>query len=112
VKIDTIKFKQYATETLQYNFTNCTLYDWYYMPASLHKILYHGDKIIDNFALIPIGLLSEESQQFQNKDLKHYRKFNTKKCSKIATNTDLIRKLLISSDPYTSSLRYKMKNTE
>jgi len=82
------------------------------MPASVHKILYHGDEIIDNFALIPIGLLSEESQESRNKDLKHYRKFNTRKCSRIAMNIDLIHKLLISSDPYISSLRYKMKNTK
>lgn len=109
VKIDTAKFQIYATETAE---LYVKLYGWFYMPASVHKILIHGAKIIDNFGLVPIGLLSEESQESRNKDLKHYRKFNTRKCSRVDTNCDLIHKLLISSDPYISSLRYKMKNTK
>lgn len=109
IKVDTSKFKLYATDTAQL-FVN--LYNWFYMPASVHKILLHGSLIIDNFSLIPIGLLSEESQESRNKDLKHYRKFNTRKCSRIDTNSDLIHKFLLSSDPYISHMRYKMKNTK
>lgn len=38
IKIDTSKFKLYATDTAQL-FVN--LYNWFYMPASVHKILLH-----------------------------------------------------------------------
>lgn len=109
IKIDSVKFKQYAKETVHIYLRS---YDWFYMPSSVHKILIHGAEIIENFSLIPIGLLSEESQESRNKDVKHYRKFNTRKCNRIATNTDLIHKLLLSSDPYISSLRHKKKNTK
>lgn len=109
IKIDTPKFKVYATETAKLFIRS---YPWFYMPASVHKILFHGAQIIDSFALIPIGLMSEESQESRNKDLKHYRKFNTRRCGRIPTNTDLMNKLLLSSDPFISHLRCKMKNTK
>lgn len=41
------------------------LYGWYYMPASVHKILDHGAKIIESFLLIPIGLLSEAQESIK-----------------------------------------------
>lgn len=105
-KIDSDKFDDYAKETAK---LYISFYNWFYMPASVHKILLHGAKIINHF-LIPIGILSEEAQESRNKDLKYYRKFNTRKCGRIYTNTDLLHKLLISSDPYISSLRHKAKN--
>jgi len=73
------------------------------MPASFHKILIHGKSIIKSF-LIPIGDLSEEAQEARNKDFKYFREFNTRKHNRIATNEDIVNKLLISSDPYISSL--------
>lgn len=85
------------------------LYGWYYMPASVHKILIHGKSIIESF-LIPIGDLSEEAQETRNKDFKHFREFNTRKHNRLATNKDIIHKLLISSDPYISSLRNEWKH--
>lgn len=108
-KIHAEKFGEYAAETAN---LYVKLYGWYYMPASVHKILFHGAKIIEFFVLIPIGILSEEAQESRNKDVKHYREFNTRKCSRINTNEDLIHKLLISSDPYISNLRQKPKKTK
>lgn len=107
--IDATKFDVYAKETAR---LFVQLYGWFYMPSSVHKILLHGAGIINHYSLIPIGLLSEEAQESRNKDVKHYRKFNTRKCSRIHTNTDLLRKLLISSDPYISHFRFKAKNTK
>jgi len=88
------------------------LYDWYYIPMSVHKILFQGAKIIESFIFIPIGPLSEEAQESCNKDLKHYREFNTRKCSRFNTNENLTHKLLISSDPYISNMRQKPKKTK
>jgi len=37
------------------------LYSWYYMPASVYKILIHGKNIIESFIIL-IGELSEKTQ--------------------------------------------------
>lgn len=100
-EIDGDKFDKYTSETAK---LYVELYDWYYMPASVHKILVHGKSIIKSF-LIPIGDLSEEAQKARNKDFKHFREFNTRKHNRFVTNEDIINKLLISSDSYISSLR-------
>lgn len=54
---------------------------------------------------IAIGQLSEEASEARNKDIKKYRQNFTRKSSRINTNTDLLHRLLISSDPYICSLR-------
>jgi len=63
-KIDADKFDKYASETAK---LYVDLYSWYYMPASVHKILIHGKNIIESF-LFPIGDLSKEAQEARNKD--------------------------------------------
>lgn len=45
------------------------LYPWYYLPASVHKILMHGATVMKHF-LVPIGQLSEEAQEAKNKEWK------------------------------------------
>lgn len=80
-------------------------YMWYYMPATVHKILIHGGIIIEQFGCIPIGELSEEAQEARNKDFKRYRLNNTGKFSREITNRDLINILLVSSDPLITSKR-------
>jgi len=37
-------------------------YPWFYLPASVHKILIHGTQIFEN-AILPIGLISEKAQE-------------------------------------------------
>ena len=48
------------------------LYPWFYMPASVHKLLIHSTEIISAFSLysIAIGAFSEEAQESRNKDNK------------------------------------------
>lgn len=94
-------FKQYALETAR---MSVELYGWYYMPASVHKILIHGGDIICA-APLPIGVLSEEPQESRNKDIRRYRDSNTRKISTSTVNEDLMNILLISSDPLISSKR-------
>lgn len=104
-KINSEAFGRYAFQTAE---LYVQLYPWYYMPASVHKILLHGQMVIESF-LLPIGQMSEEAAEARNKDFKRFRQFNTRKCSRIATNTDLMHKLLASSDPYVACLRGKWK---
>lgn len=80
------------------------LYSWYYMPVTVHKILVHSVDIIQS-AILPIGQLSEEAQEARNKDCRRFRRDNTRKRSRIATNIDLLNMLIITSDPVINSLR-------
>lgn len=103
--INITKFAQYTADTAK---LFVELYGWYYMPVTVHKILIHGSEIIKSF-IVPIGKLSEEAQEARNKDFKRFRENNTRKCSREDTNIDLLHILLISSDPYISSLRNILK---
>ena len=69
------------------------------MPASVHKLLIHGAEIVQ-YALLPIGQLSEEAQETRHKDFKRIRCENTRKYSRLATNEDILYKLFLTSDPY------------
>jgi len=48
------KFEAYTLETAE---LYVSLYPWYYMPSSVHKILIHGTDVIRS-ALLPIGKFS------------------------------------------------------
>ena len=87
------------TKTLYIN-----LYPWYYMPVTVHKILVHSTEVITT-CLLPIGQLSEESQEARNKDFCRFREHHTRKNSRICTNIDLLNMLLVTSDPLINSHR-------
>lgn len=84
--VDPKKFGIYAYDTAK---MFVDLYGWYYMPVTVHKVLLHGEKII-NAAVLPICLLSEEAQEARNKDYKKYRIHHSRKISRLATNEDVI----------------------
>jgi len=67
--INVEKFKEYCVETAN---LFCSLYPWYPMPTSVHRILIHSSEVINSF-LVPIGQLSEEAQEARNKDIKKFR---------------------------------------
>ena len=60
--------------------------------------------IIQHFYL-PIRLLSEESQEAINKDLRNFRERFTKKISGKLTNEDIMSRLLCSSDQIAIKIR-------
>lgn len=100
-QIDVEKFGKYCADTAtHYN----KHYKWYYMPPSVHKILFHGADIMKDFDL-PIGYFSEEAAEARNKDFRRIRENNTRKNSRSNTNEDIVHWLLVSSDPVISSLR-------
>jgi len=55
--------------------------------------------------VLPIGMMSEEAQECMNKKFKKFREHFSRKCSRSKSNTDLMNRLLASSDPKISSLR-------
>lgn len=74
------------------------------MPATVHKILFHGAEVI-KCALLPIGHLSEEAAEARNRDFKRYREVRSRKCNRKFANEDILNNLLISSDSDISNLR-------
>lgn len=104
-KVDCEKFGNYCSETAEL----CVqLYPWYKIPPSVHKVLQHGSKIIQSFEL-PIGCYSEEPQEANNKIFRKARLENARMCDRKMANTDIMRQMLVSSDPLISSLRIKEK---
>lgn len=91
-------FEQYCLKTAE---CYVGLYNWYYMPISVHKLLIHGPIITQN-ALLPIGELSEAAQEAKNKDIRKYRQGHTRKIGGTKVNEDLFHRLILSSDPYLS----------
>lgn len=103
--IDTDAFQRFAEETSKLYLLE---YSWYNMPVTVHKILYHGSEIISS-CILPIGNFSEEALEARNKETRNYREMFTRKTSRVDTNTDLLNRLLISSDPLIASLRLPPK---
>ena len=100
-EIDPNKFKKYSIETAEQYIEH---YSWYHMPQSLHKILIRGADVIQQIN-IAIGSISEEAQESRNKEFRRHREGFSRKSSRTETNTDIVIRLLCSSDPYISSLR-------
>lgn len=102
-EIDSVKYDVYAKETAN---LYIELYNWYFMPVSVHKMLLHGKQIIDNLC-IPVGHASEEGLEATHKLLRNARQHHTCKNSRIRSNTDLIHWLLVVSDPLLAGFRKK-----
>lgn len=79
-------------------------YGWYYMPATVHKILVHGAEFIKH-SKIPIGMLSEEAIEATHKIFRKTRLNHTRKNSRLSTNKDLIERMILQSEPHISIFR-------
>lgn len=84
------------------------LYSWYFMPPSLHKVLIHGADIISK-SFLAIGFMSEEALEAGNKIFQKARLNNSRTCSRLPNNEDVLHKLLVWSDPLITSLRQDEK---
>jgi len=105
--IDCPKFKDFCLQTAEL----CVeLYGWYKMPPSVHKVLLHGSDIVRFFEL-PFGWFSEEPQEASNKIFRNARNKNSRMLDRKSTNADIMHSLLISSDPFISSIRIKERKS-
>lgn len=100
-EINPNKFEEYCSKTRR---LYIDLYPWYNMPTTVHKLLVHGSEIIRH-SIIPVGQMSEEASEAKNKEIRKARLGHTLKISRVRTNYDLFKYLLLSSDPYISLLR-------
>lgn len=100
-KINATKFGIYSQEI-----TNLLLklYPWKELTPTVHKVLCHGQIIIE-YNILSLGELTEEAQEARNRDFKHAQLFNSRKCSRLSENEDIFNNLMLSSDPVLSSMR-------
>ena len=91
--IDNVAFGSYCTETAE---LFVRLHHWYFMPVTLHKLLIHGEAIVDH-ALQPVGTL--------NKQYKHYREHHAMKSAREKTNRGVFHRMLANSDPHLYTMR-------
>jgi hypothetical protein len=103
--IDSEKFGEFCHAVCE---KYLSLYKWYYMPVTLHKILIHGEEIIKNSRL-PIGMLSEQAGESRNKLYRRYRERHARKTSRKANLTDVFYRSLDSSDPILSQYSLKTR---
>lgn len=88
-EINILKFQQYTLDTAK---LYVSLYSWYYMPVTVHKLLMHGSTIIKN-AILPIGQLSEDAQEANHKYFRKYRENHARKMSRKSNNEDIFRNI-------------------
>ena len=106
--IQQVHFKEYCYETAE---MAVSLYNWYKMSASAHKLLLHGADIIESLPL-PVGQLSEDVIEAGHKTYKNLRQGHSKKISRIDTNLDILNWMLVFSDPVITSKQKKTKKIE
>jgi hypothetical protein len=100
--IDVEKFGTYTMDTAKHF---VKLYGWQSMSPTIHKILIHVLTIISH-ALLQIGQLSEEAAEARNKHFRQYRENFARKFSRTECNEDVMNRLLLTSDPFLSSVRH------
>lgn len=98
--INAVLFEEFCVITAK---LYISLYPWYPMPATIHKVLIHGGQIIQN-SLLPVGMLGEEASEARNKNYKNFRLHHSRKSSRSANLEDLFCRALDSSDPIISSI--------
>jgi hypothetical protein len=104
--IDPVKFNDLCMETAKFYIDK---YSWYYMPATVHTILFHGSQIMVNSPL-PVGMYGEEGLEASNKVNKNNRNFHSRKDSRLHSIEDMFNRAMDGSDPLISSIRVsKMK---
>lgn len=81
-----------------------SLYPWYPMPPTLHRLLLHSAVVVEE-TILPIGAMSEEAAEALHKVVRRFRQHHTRKDSRIHTMSDLFHRLLVTSDPVISNLR-------
>lgn len=99
--IDSQKFGEFCIALAQ---KYVETYPWFYMPSTIHKILVHGQVIIES-SMLPVGVLSEQASESRNKLYRRYREHHAYHGSRSKTIGDVFRRSLQSSDPVISDER-------
>ena len=88
-----------------------SLYGWYTLPPTVHKLLEHSTQVSDSL-ILPIGFYSEEAQEAQNKEIRKARLDHTAKISRVNVMKNQFHFLLTRSDPVISSISFVKHKTD
>ena len=102
------KFKMYCNETTD---KILSLYSWYTLPPTVHKLLEHSVQVSESLVL-PIGFYSEEAQEAQNKEIRKARLGHSAKISRVNVMKNQVHFLLTRSDPIISSVSFIKHKSE
>ena len=100
-KVDLTKLKDLC-EAATYNIIDN--FPWIRVNHTLHGTLHHSVELIGLNDGHGLGALSEECLEANNKDIRNYLQFLSRKISPIAQLTDVMSRLLERSDPVISQL--------
>ena len=89
-------------------FNNDVRVNWYEFSPTLHKILVHGRECIEFFP-VPIGWLSEEPAEANNKYFRQFRQFHARKSSRQNNLRDIFTRTAAMSDPLFLDHYFKIK---
>ena len=107
-EIEREAFKLYCMETAD---KIISLYGWYTLPPTVHKLLEHSTQVSDSL-ILPIGFYSEEDQEAQNKEIRKARLDHTAKISRVNVMKNQFHFLLTRSDPVISSISFVKHKTD
>ena len=82
---------------------------WIYPSPTVHSFLSHSSELIESNNSTGLGKFSEQGLENNNKMLRFYQKFLSRKCSQHANLTDCFTKLWLQSDPIIQRLGRKIK---
>lgn len=82
----------------------------YRLPVKKWNARLTGPDVVAE-AILPIGQLSEEAAEARNKHIRMFRLNYARKFSRVACNSDVLNRLLLTSDPVLTGMRTrKSKN--
>ena len=108
--LDWVKFKNYFLLSLYFHHK----LDYYPMAPTTHKILEHGHLYFKN-APCPLGYMSEEPLESNNKWLRFYREFFARNFSREENMYDMFMRCYYMSDPRIREIimkRRKIKDSD
>lgn len=107
-EINTDEFGAYCKATADY-FSQT--YRWFQLPTIVHKLLYHGKAMAEEF-IIPIGMMSEEAQLARNRDSKSFFQRHAKKESTEQVLMQVIKHMMVLGDPVMTQADLETRKTK
>ena len=105
-QVDVTKFKSLCEVT---SLHLCNNFPWVLLNHTLHGTMHHSTELISLNDGYGLGSLSEECLESNNKDIRNYLQFLSRKTDPIDQLTDVMARLLERSDPRINTLTASFK---
>jgi hypothetical protein len=97
-EVDPEKFQALCDRFKEVFFDPQNNVSWYKLPPTVHKVLFHGAAILRK-SPVPVGLLSEECSEANNKCMRRFQEHHARQTSKKNNLSDIFFRLMDKSDP-------------